>query len=216
MGSLSSLGLSPAAALSLGAGVGSLAFGSLALAGGLLSPHGIVDALGLTRGKLRGGGLVAAALGLLGLSFALDAAIRAGGLREASVLHDVDVALAGARGGEVALAILGIAFGPGICEELLLRGLVLRGLARRMGPALAVLISSLAFGVLHLDAVQGGAALLLGIYLGVVALADGSTRAPIVCHVVNNLVTTVVVIAGGAHEPVGQAALDPGVAASLW
>lgn len=51
-------------------------------------------------------------------------------------------------------------------EEIFFRGLVLRGLARRYGPTLALLVSSVLFGILHVHPYRMLLATLLGLHLG--------------------------------------------------
>ena len=135
------------------------------------------------------------------MSFSIDSALSLGGLREESVLELLDRELLGASGPALLSAVLGLAIAPSIAEELLCRGLLLRGLIQRTGGALAVGISAIAFGALHLEWIQGGAAALLGIYLGTVSLLAGSIRPAILCHAANNLAALAVGVAGATREP---------------
>jgi len=86
----------------------------------------------------------------------------------------------------VALTVA-IAVGPALGEELLFRGLILRSLAARLPGGLAVILSAILFGAIHFDALQGSGALLVGLYLGFVALATGSLWPAIAAHALNNL-----------------------------
>lgn len=80
---------------------------------------------------------------------------------------------------------------PGLSEELLFRGVVLPTLGFNT-PAL--LVSSLFFGVLHFSGSQQWAyviwATVIGIVLGLSALATGNLLVPIVAHIVTNLVSS--------------------------
>lgn len=58
---------------------------------------------------------------------------------------------------------------PGFCEELLFRGYVQRRLTARWGPAVGILIASVAFGLAHLMPHVVVFATVLGIWFGVVA-----------------------------------------------
>ena len=80
---------------------------------------------------------------------------------------------------------------PAVCEEVAFRGFVLTGLARRFGPARAVLASGLAFGVFHVLKDLGlwerfvGSAL-LGLLLGWVRVRTGSLWPGVLLHAANN------------------------------
>lgn len=79
----------------------------------------------------------------------------------------------------------GVGFGAAISEELLFRGVILTGFARRMGSGAAILLSALMFTVMH--------GLLLpnyfvaGAVLGFVALTTRSILVPISIHFFHNL-----------------------------
>jgi membrane protease YdiL (CAAX protease family) len=135
-----------------------------------------------------------------------------------SVLETLERALRDARGVTLALAVAGIAIAPGICEELLFRGLLLRGIASSRGGAAAIAVTSILFAALHLDPAQSPGAFLLGLYLGASALVSGGTRAPILCHTANNLAAVAAAVAGPervAALPAAALALASGVAALL-
>jgi len=82
--------------------------------------------------------------------------------------------------------ILGVAVSAGICEELLFRAYLLFTLGQLMPIYLAVLVSSIAFGLGHIY--QGwGHVVRIGIYGGAMALAylvTGSIIMPILFHVI--------------------------------
>jgi membrane protease YdiL (CAAX protease family) len=112
---------------------------------------------------------------------------------------------------DTALSVIAIALLPGVCEELLFRGLVLPSFVRTAGPALAVLLSAALFGILH---VQLGLppmfdrvpfAFAVGLGLGALRLRSGSLWAPVLAHATLNTLTFVVVLltdaARGASEP---------------
>jgi membrane protease YdiL (CAAX protease family) len=159
----------------------------VALGLALLSPLSLRARLGLGRGRLSCAALALLVLGTLALSQALDGLIEVLGLHQQSALAEFESTLAGASGWPLALALVGVGLAPGIGEELLCRGLVQRGLEPRLGRLPAILIAALFFGALHLETVHAVFAGILGLYLGVVAVLAGSTRAAILCHSVNNL-----------------------------
>jgi len=74
-----------------------------------------------------------------------------------------------------------------VTEELLFRGLILRGLSARHGPLAGLVLSALLFGALH----HGTAmfpAILAGLVLGLVVLRTGSTLASVIVHAAVNAV----------------------------
>ncbi|MEE9606497.1 MAG: type II CAAX endopeptidase family protein [Myxococcota bacterium] len=203
------------------AGIGFEVFLALvAFAGATLSSAPLGERLGLGPSRLPGAQLVALVVGTLGLSLALDGLLDLTHLREQSaVLLELETRLYGVRGRTLALALVGLALVPGGAEELLCRGLLQRGLQRRLGAPLAIAVAALAFGALHVDPVHAASATLLGLYLGAAAYLAGSTRASIACHVVNNLVavTTTAWGLGAMPYPVVTAAAGGAVAAGcLW
>lgn len=87
----------------------------------------------------------------------------------------------------VELALLATLAGLG--EELLFRGVIQTGLARLVPGPLALLSASILFGLAHFAtstyAVVAG---LMGLYLGVLFLVQGSLLTPIVTHALYDLV----------------------------
>lgn len=83
-----------------------------------------------------------------------------------------------------ALALLALL--PAVCEEILCRGYVLSGLRRGMRPALALLISAVLFGFLHLSPLRFLPTLLLGVLLAFVVLRTGSLWPAILLHALHN------------------------------
>jgi len=193
----------PAMRLALLGLASSLLMAAVAFLLALRSPLGAGPALGWRRGGTRLGPLRVALLtvGSIGASHLLDTGIQALDLREASVLAEFDRVLRGVRGLPLVVLIVGVGIAPGLGEELLFRGLLLRGFTRRFGVAMGLATSSLLFGALHLDPVQGAAAALLGLYLGCVAIAAGGTRTAVLCHVSNNLSAVAAAAYSGATAP---------------
>jgi hypothetical protein len=80
---------------------------------------------------------------------------------------------------------------PGLSEELLFRGVMIPALG---GNHLAVIVSSLCFGVLHLSGLQQWPyviwATIIGMILGYSALLSGNLLLPIVAHIVTNLLSS--------------------------
>ncbi len=80
---------------------------------------------------------------------------------------------------------------PGLSEELLFRGIMLPALGLNL---LAVILSSIIFGVLHLSGAQQWPyviwATIVGFALGYSALITGNLVVPIVAHIITNLVSS--------------------------
>jgi membrane protease YdiL (CAAX protease family) len=205
-----------AAAFSIGFEV---LLGALAVAVASRLPGGARNALGLGPGTLRPGELAWVVAGTLGASHALDAVIRLTGLGERGSLAELYALIAGLGDRELLLAAVAFALLPGICEELLCRGLIQRLACRRLGTAAGIVLAAAAFGALHVDPVHAFFAGLLGVYLGLVCHWSGGVRASIACHAVNNLVALATaarlpeLVGGGATGAAGGAAL---ALLSLW
>jgi len=188
----------------------SLAMAALAAAGVLLqrSPARVV--LGLEPGSLGVPRMCALAIGTIGVSQLLNTLLVEFGLGQQNAPSEIDRFLAQAATPEYLLILAAFAIGPGIAEEVLFRGLILRSVASAYGSAIALLSSSLLFGLAHSDLARAGAAALLGLYLGAIALRGGSIRACIACHIANNVAAvawlTLPVARSGSGEP-GDAAV---------
>jgi sodium transport system permease protein len=84
------------------------------------------------------------------------------------------------------LLLLVFAVTPAICEELAFRGFILSGLARGGRLAIAVGISSLMFGIIHMIPQQAFNAALLGLVLGLLAIYSRSLFPAMAFHFCNN------------------------------
>lgn len=178
--------------------VSSASFGLLACSLGLLvyGRRALGERLALTRGLMRGAlapaALVALCVGMLALGYAIDVALELTGLRRESSLQQFDQIISGARGGALVALLVGIGIAPGLGEELLFRGFLQNRMQVKLGRVTALVLSSLLFGLMHLDLAHSLGAFVFGLYLGLVLLLDQSLRGPILCHVFNN--TSVVLI----------------------
>jgi membrane protease YdiL (CAAX protease family) len=191
----------------------------MAVAGASLSPAPLRIRLGLEPGRLSAPLLGLLVIGTLGLSLALDGLLTLSELRDRSVLAALDEELQGIRGGTLALALLGLGIAPGIAEELLCRGLLQRGLQPRLGARKAIALAAIAFGALHLEAIHGVLAAILGLYFGIATYLAGSVRAAILCHTVNNLVSVAVTAWGAIGAPPAPVAIAGGLPVAcgcLW
>ena len=107
-----------------------------------------------------------------------------------------------AHGAQIPLIVLAVAVLAPLTEELLFRGVLLRGLLRKVSPAWAVFVAAAVFGLVHLvgDPSVGSLVALPAIMaLGVVsawqAASTGSLSRSILLHVGFNALTVVVLFA---------------------
>lgn len=90
-------------------------------------------------------------------------------------------------GQPVWLLILTVGVLAPVAEELVFRGLVFRRMKDWMKPGLAIVLSSLIFGLYHGNMVQFLYATLMGIMLAVIYNRTGTLRTSILAHVTANL-----------------------------
>ena len=74
-----------------------------------------------------------------------------------------------------------------VFEEIFCRGILLRGLLRRMRPGWAILLSAALFALMHGNPWQGAGALVLGLLLGYAYYRTGSLWLTMLMHAANNL-----------------------------
>jgi membrane protease YdiL (CAAX protease family) len=82
--------------------------------------------------------------------------------------------------------VLVIGVAPAITEELLFRGFIGRGLVARHGPVVGVLLTSLLFGLNHLDPPHIAATFAMGVYYHYAYLMTRSLWIPMLMHFLNN------------------------------
>lgn len=87
------------------------------------------------------------------------------------------------------LIALGVVVVAPVAEELLFRGVLLRGLGRRFGASSAIWISAVLFAATHFQLVQFPALLAVGLTLAWLADRTGGLGAPIWAHAGFNAVT---------------------------
>lgn len=75
---------------------------------------------------------------------------------------------------------------PGLCEEILHRGMLLNGSKKCGYTRYGLIISSLLFGLMHLNIAQFFYATVLGFLMGVSVLATESIWTGVICHFTNN------------------------------
>ncbi len=142
-------------------------------------------------GRAVGLGLLATLPMLLVLAAALRWPIGPLGRIKAFLERELAPALSGCGWPDLAL----ISLAAGIGEEMLFRGVIQGALTRWVGPAPAVVVAGLLFGLFHpVSTAYVVVAGLLGTYLGLVWLATGNLLAVIVAHAVYDFLALVAIL----------------------
>ncbi len=89
-----------------------------------------------------------------------------------------------------------------VCEELLCRGVILEAVRAKRGAWAACVISSMIFGLMHLEPQFVLNAFIVGLLLSYIYLRTRSIFAPIILHSLNNLFAYVFLIFGIADSSV--------------
>jgi sodium transport system permease protein len=84
------------------------------------------------------------------------------------------------------LVLLGAAVAPAVCEEIAFRGFALSGFSRSGRVWLAIVLSAMAFGLIHMIPQQVFNGALLGIVLGLIAVRSGSLLPTVCFHLIWN------------------------------
>jgi membrane protease YdiL (CAAX protease family) len=157
----------------------------------------------LVPGRETGRDLGVMILGVLALGQALDSITVIAGLSNHGAMATIRRALFGASGPDLFLAVIVIGILAGSVEELFFRAYMQSVLGERWSREVAILVTSAAFGLLHLDRVHAPLAFVLGVYLGFVTEISGSALPAMACHVVNNVVFTIVTALVGSVAGLG-------------
>jgi membrane protease YdiL (CAAX protease family) len=133
-------------------------------------------------------GLIAATVGVVGINFAFGTASELLRLRGTGVMVALAQSLRGPSVGLFVAAVLAIGVAPAFAEETFFRGFLQTRLAGTWGRWPAIVATAAAFGLIHLDPVQGSLAFVAGIYLGWVTERLGGVRPSILAHGANNAI----------------------------
>jgi membrane protease YdiL (CAAX protease family) len=144
-------------------------------------------------------------LGAIGAQLAVGAVVVALGVPLVSNTEGIDE-ISADRTYVVSLVISAVVAAP-IVEEMVFRGVVMRGLRSRMPMAAVVPVQGLLFGVAHVDPARGsgniGLVLVLsgvGVAFGVAVALLGRIGPSIVAHAIFNAVVLLVVLSGVAER----------------
>ncbi len=106
------------------------------------------------------------------------------------------------------LLLLSSVYGP-ICEEITFRGLFANGYKGVTTPIKAALISSLFFGLIHMNVNQTAYAFVLGLLFVIVNTASGSIFSSIIMHItVNGINVIMLIVSSAALSATGQSIAD--------
>jgi membrane protease YdiL (CAAX protease family) len=189
--------------------VSASAFAVVALAGASLSRRSLAAPLRLGPSRATAAGVAAAVIGMLGLSLALGSAAEVLGLGGGGTMERIARALADLAPGRMALAVAALAVAPGVAEEIFFRGLVQTRLVARWGRWPGIAAAAVAFGLVHLDPVQGSLAALAGLFLGWIAERFEGIRPSVAVHAANNTLFIVLApwMSRGVRSPAGDLAV---------
>jgi sodium transport system permease protein len=106
----------------------------------------------------------------------------------------INDALLGLETGGIILAYFALAISPAICEEIFFRGILLSTLLKRFSPAISIFLSSLLFGIFHLDLYRLLPTLILGLIFGYIVYKTKSIFLSIFLHAVNNSLSVTLMV----------------------
>jgi membrane protease YdiL (CAAX protease family) len=146
----------------------------------------IAEQLRLRSSRASGVGFLAAVTGMAGLSVACGALNEVLGDKSSVVMSTLARALAAPSPARFIWAMGAVAIVPGIAEETFFRGLVQTRLAQRWGRWPGIIGSAAAFGLFHVEPLQGSFALVAGLFLGWASDRLGGVRPTVLSHAANN------------------------------
>jgi membrane protease YdiL (CAAX protease family) len=88
-----------------------------------------------------------------------------------------------------------------VLEEVLCRGLILETFRKRWGVKTSILLSSLFFGIIHLDWATSIVAVVAGIIFGILYVRTSSLYTTIIIHAVNNAMAFALICFGVGDTP---------------
>jgi uncharacterized protein len=162
-----------------------------------LSPVPWKERLNLHRPQISAVGWIAALVGVPAFGFAFDGCQGLNWIPDSSALESISSAIQSAEGVWFLMAFLVVGIMPGISEELMFRGYIQTRLAERWRSPVAILITSLFFGIIHFDPVHSLYAMAIGIFLGCLTVWTRSIIPAMACHSFNNTLS----VFGAAYAP---------------
>lgn len=100
---------------------------------------------------------------------------------------------------ELLLVIIVIAVTPAICEEFLFRGLVFKNFEKIIPASKAIFLTGLLFAFFHFHPFNLVPLAVLGVFLTFIVYHSGSIYTAVICHFVNNCLSSIAVFIFGAE-----------------
>jgi membrane protease YdiL (CAAX protease family) len=144
--------------------------------------------------------VAAMAVGTLALSQGLESLSILIGVGPGANIQWISRSLAAATPAMLVLAVLVVGALAPLGEELFFRGYMQTRLRRVWSVGPAVLVTALAFGLIHGEWIHGAMAAGLGVYLGLVAERTVSVVPPVICHMANNTVSALLSATVGSPQ----------------
>lgn len=94
--------------------------------------------------------------------------------------------------GPIWITLISVSVFAPFFEEWLCRGIILRGLLKKVKPVWAIVISAAIFGLIHGNLWQAIPAFIIGVILGYVYYKTGSLKLTMLMHCVNNTLSVIV------------------------
>ncbi len=206
----------PPGLLVVSAAMTTTVFLAAALAMGAFAAPGIGRALRMVRPAGGWATIALAVIAFIPLSYTIDTLLQFTGWGEASLIGMMARSIGQARGWTLVMAVIFIGLGAGFAEECFFRGYMQTWLRPVWGAGPAILASSGAFALMHLDPVHTPVAFVFGLLLGWIVEKTGSLVPAVAAHVVNNVVSVVLTAVQVPLAPVVRSVLVPvGLAAAI-
>lgn len=132
------------------------------------------------------GELAVMVVGILALSQALESLVLLLDVGTGPTLEWMTRTVASATPVGLALAVAVVGLLAPVGEELFFRGYMLTRFRQVWSPGPAILVTAIAFGIIHGEWVHGVLAAAIGVYLGLVTERSGSVVPAMICHAANN------------------------------
>lgn len=99
---------------------------------------------------------------------------------------------------DVTLCVLVTVIIAPVCEELVFRGALFTGLTKKLGVLPSVLLSGLAFSLMHMNPEQTVYQFFMGCACAYLAICSGTVVCPMIVHACNNLIALILEFTGTA------------------
>lgn len=183
--------------------VGAAALLTVALSTARWMGGGVAARLRIGPSSASAQGVAAAMVGTAGLSLACGSAAQLIRVGEGNVMHALAESLHHASPLTYAAAVVGIGIVPAVGEESFFRGLMQTRLSQRWPRWVSIATTAAAFGLLHLDPIQGSLAFAVGLYLGWIAERFRGIRPAIAAHAANNVLFVTLACFGPTEAAAG-------------